>query len=176
MHSRACPELAEGFPRYSSRRHLRFGGILDFISPLRRLADRAIKSGQVIPVKRLASPRGDYLLHTHGGICTLVFRVNSKTVFGKYYREWILTTFRKMCCLNPKFAARERVEFTFFVERRKNQFRCIRIRSIDEKHECANHVILFAPHAFVSQGQESPSVLPSPLVFPTISTDFTPTP
>jgi len=37
-------------------------------------------------------------------------------------------------------------------------------------------LILFAPHAFVSQSQEGTSALPSPLVFPTISTDFTPTP
>ena len=37
-------------------------------------------------------------------------------------------------------------------------------------------LILFDPHAFVFQGQECPSKLPSPLVFPTISTDFTPTP
>ena len=39
-----------------------------------------------------------------------------------------------------------------------------------------NHIILFAPHAFASQSQEGPSALPSPLVFRTISTDFTPTP
>ncbi|PIR05196.1 MAG: hypothetical protein COV57_00425 [Candidatus Liptonbacteria bacterium CG11_big_fil_rev_8_21_14_0_20_35_14] len=38
------------------------------------------------------------------------------------------------------------------------------------------YLILFAPHAFVSQGQECPSVLPSPLVFHMISTDSTPTP
>ena len=38
------------------------------------------------------------------------------------------------------------------------------------------NLILFAPHAFASQGQEGPSALPSPLVFRTISTDFTPTP
>ena len=38
------------------------------------------------------------------------------------------------------------------------------------------YLILFAPHAFVSQCQGRPSKLPSLLVFPTISTDFTPTP
>ena len=38
------------------------------------------------------------------------------------------------------------------------------------------YLILFAPHAFASQCQEGPSALPSPLVFRTISTDFTPTP
>ena len=38
------------------------------------------------------------------------------------------------------------------------------------------YLILFAPHAFVSQRQDHPSWMPSPLVFPTISTDFTPTP
>ena len=43
---------------------------------------------------------------------------------------------------------------------------------IKNKHR----TILFAPHAFASQSQEGPSALPSPLVFRTISTDFTPTP
>ena len=43
-------------------------------------------------------------------------------------------------------------------------------------HIKQNQLILFAPHAFASQSQEGPSALPSPLVFPTISTDFTPTP
>src|SRR3989344_9423063 len=38
------------------------------------------------------------------------------------------------------------------------------------------YLILFAPHAFVPQCQGRPSKLPSLLVFPTISTDFTPTP
>ena len=38
------------------------------------------------------------------------------------------------------------------------------------------YLILFAPHAFVPQCQGRPSELPSLLVFPTISTDFTPTP
>jgi hypothetical protein len=38
------------------------------------------------------------------------------------------------------------------------------------------YLILFAPHAFVPQCQGRPSDLPSLLVFPTISTDFTPTP
>jgi len=38
------------------------------------------------------------------------------------------------------------------------------------------YLILFAPHAFASQGQEGPRALPSPLVFRMISTDFTPTP
>ena len=37
-------------------------------------------------------------------------------------------------------------------------------------------LILFAPHAFVPQRQKCASLLPSPLVFSTISTDFTPTP
>ncbi len=37
-------------------------------------------------------------------------------------------------------------------------------------------LILFAPHAFVFQCQGRPSKLPSLLVFPMISTDFTPTP
>ena len=36
--------------------------------------------------------------------------------------------------------------------------------------------ILFTPHAFVLQGQKCASLLPSPLVFRTISTDITPTP
>ena len=38
------------------------------------------------------------------------------------------------------------------------------------------YLILFAPHAFVPQRQDCPSKLPSLLVFPSISTDFTPTP
>ncbi len=38
------------------------------------------------------------------------------------------------------------------------------------------YLILFAPHAFVFQCQGRPSKLPSLLVFPMISTDFTPTP
>ena len=38
------------------------------------------------------------------------------------------------------------------------------------------YLIRFATHAFVFQCQESASVLPSLLVFPKISTDFTPTP
>ena len=38
------------------------------------------------------------------------------------------------------------------------------------------YLIRFAPHAFVSQRQNAPRKLPSPLVFPTISKDFTPPP
>ena len=38
------------------------------------------------------------------------------------------------------------------------------------------YLIRFATHAFVPQRQESASELPSHLVFPSISTDFTPTP
>ncbi|MAG12501.1 hypothetical protein CL630_01685 [bacterium] len=38
------------------------------------------------------------------------------------------------------------------------------------------YLIPFATHAFVSQRQECASLLPSLLVFPMISTDFTPTP
>lgn len=38
------------------------------------------------------------------------------------------------------------------------------------------YLIPFATLGFVSQRQEWPSVLPSLLVFPMISTDFTPTP
>ena len=38
------------------------------------------------------------------------------------------------------------------------------------------YLILFAPHAFVLECQERASGLPSPLVFRSISTDFTPTP
>ena len=38
------------------------------------------------------------------------------------------------------------------------------------------YLIRFSPHAFAVQCQESPSELPSPLVFLPISTDFTPTP
>ncbi|MBI2035192.1 MAG: hypothetical protein HYT12_00725 [Candidatus Liptonbacteria bacterium] len=45
-----------------------------------------------------------------------------------------------------------------------------------EKLKANLYLILFAPHAFVFQSQVRPSLLPSPLVFRTISTDFTPTP
>ena len=38
------------------------------------------------------------------------------------------------------------------------------------------YLIPFAPHAFVPQRQNQTSRLPSPLVFFSISTDFTPTP
>jgi len=38
------------------------------------------------------------------------------------------------------------------------------------------YLIPFATHAFAPQGQERPREMPSPLVFRTISTDFTPTP
>jgi len=38
------------------------------------------------------------------------------------------------------------------------------------------YLILFAPHAFVPECQECASYMPSPLVFPMISTDVTPTP
>ena len=38
------------------------------------------------------------------------------------------------------------------------------------------YLIRFAPHAFVSQCQNRPSELPSPLVFFPVSTDFTPPP
>ena len=38
------------------------------------------------------------------------------------------------------------------------------------------YLIPFAPLAFVCERQERASRVPSPLVFPTISTDFTPTP
>ena len=40
----------------------------------------------------------------------------------------------------------------------------------------SGHSILFDPHAFVFQGQVCASELLSPLVFPMISTDFTPPP
>ena len=38
------------------------------------------------------------------------------------------------------------------------------------------YLILFDPHAFTTDRQQSPSKLPSLLVFRAISTDFTPTP
>ena len=37
------------------------------------------------------------------------------------------------------------------------------------------YLIPFAPHAFVSERQYSPSILPSLLAFHRVSTDFTPT-
>ncbi len=58
--------------------------------------------------------------------------------------------------------------------RRKN-LTAVLIKNLSAKPQ-NNQRILFAPHAFVSQSQEGPSALPSPLVFRTISTDFTPTP
>jgi len=41
---------------------------------------------------------------------------------------------------------------------------------------CGIYLIPFATHAFVFERQERASELPSLLVFPMISTDFTPTP
>ena len=50
------------------------------------------------------------------------------------------------------------------------KFSCI------SKNVCERYLIPFATHAFVFQRQECASLLPSLLVFPMISTDFTPTP